>query len=55
MGGVTRPLAAGGAPPADAPVPPELEALAAPHVQSFDYFLDHGLNAVFKGMDPVEV
>jgi hypothetical protein len=61
MGGVTRPpphrAAAAGdaAPPADAPVPPELEALAAPHVQSFDYFLDAGLDAVFEGLDPVEV
>ena len=50
-----RPPSAAAVPPGDAPVPPELEALAAPHVQSFDYFLEHGLNAVVEGLDAVEV
>jgi hypothetical protein len=58
MGGVRHTAAAAaaaGASSPDAPVPPELEALAAPHVQSFDYFLDKGLDAVVEGLDPVEV
>ena len=41
--------------PDDRPVPPELEALAAPHVESFDYFVQHGLEAVIEGLDAVEV
>jgi DNA-directed RNA polymerase I subunit RPA2 len=36
-------------------VPPQLEALAQPHVDSFDYFLGEGMHHVIENMDGIEV
>lgn len=37
------------------PVPAELEGLAQPHIDSFDYFLGQGLDSVIEGIASVEV
>lgn len=39
----------------DEPVPRELTDLAAPHVESFDAFLERGLDLVVKRLPEVEV
>jgi hypothetical protein len=39
----------------DEPVPRELTELAAPHVESFDAFLERGLDLVVKRLPEVEV
>ena len=39
----------------DEPVPRELTDLAAPHVESFDAFLERGLDLVVKRLPAVEV
>ena len=36
-------------------VPEEFEALVAPHVDSFDYFLGEGLQLMVASLKPVEV
>jgi len=36
-------------------VPEALEALTAPHIDSFDYFLRDGLRLVVQGLAPIEV
>lgn len=36
-------------------VPEQLEALVAPHVDSFDYLVQRGLPEAFRLLDPVEV
>ena len=36
-------------------VPEALEALTAPHIDSFDYFLSDGLRLVVQGLAPIEV
>ncbi|KAL4423560.1 hypothetical protein ABPG77_004600, partial [Micractinium sp. CCAP 211/92] len=36
-------------------VPPQLEALAQPHVDSFDYFLGDGMQHVVEDMDGIEI
>ena len=38
-----------------APLPRELRDLVAPHVDSYDYFLAHGLAKVVAGLEKVEV
>ena len=35
-------------------VPEALEALTAPHIDSFDYFLSDGLRLVVQGLAPIE-
>jgi DNA-directed RNA polymerase beta subunit len=36
-------------------VPEEYERLVAPHVASFDWFLNEGLQSVVDSLDPIEV
>jgi DNA-directed RNA polymerase I subunit RPA2 len=36
-------------------VPPEYTALVQPHVDSFDYFVDEGMDMAVSCMEPIEV
>lgn len=36
-------------------VPAELQALVAPHIESYNYFVGEGLQEVVQRLDPVEV
>lgn len=35
--------------------PPEFEELVAPHVESFNWFLEEGLQSVVSSLEPIEV
>ena len=38
-----------------APVPPEIQALVDPHIQSFDYFVQRGMEESFRLLMPAEI
>ena len=38
-----------------APVPPEIQALVDPHIQSFDYFVQRGMEESFRLLLPAEI
>ena len=43
------------APAATSMVPAELQALVAPHIDSYNYFIGEGLQEVVQRLDPIEV
>lgn len=36
-------------------VPPEFEALVQPHIESYDYFINEGMQLIVEQLEPVEV
>lgn len=35
-------------------VPPEYEALVQPHIESYDHFIDQGMQEIVEQLDPIE-